>query len=151
MNLLNSSVSSFFSGALGDLFDTVARSRTDRYITVFKEPVKNFVTNNQNVLAGYGEDINANDFTLTPVSGTFPAVIIYTKAEDSDALNTEILTASIQNKVRIKVEKDASDFISTDKTVNIIVDDQVFNVISQYKVQDYCGLRYFYYDLQQTS
>jgi len=151
MNLLNSTVSSFFSGALGDLFDTVARSRPDRYITVFKEPIKNFAVDNQNVLAGYGENISANDFTLTPVSGTFPAVIIYSKAEDSDSLSTEILTSSIQNKVKIKVEQDASDFISTDRTLNIIVDGQIFNVISQYKVQDYCGLRYFYYDLQQTS
>jgi hypothetical protein len=151
MNLITGSYGYIFSGALGDLFDTFARSRTDRWITVYKEPIKTIIIDDQNMIAGYDSGPSESSYQLTPVSGTFPAVIIYEyKADNKDIVSDETESKIAKNTVRIKVERDACDYILNGKTEAVIVDGQTFNAVSQYKVQDYIGLKYYYFNLSQT-
>lgn len=150
MNLITGNISSKFTGAFGNLFDTFARARTDRWVVINKEPIKNILTNEDNI-AGYSFGSNVNSYENIPVSGVFPAVIIYEyKSDNKDVFSQETKTALVQNPCRIKVERDAADFILNGKTENVLVDGQTYNVVSQYKVQDYLGLKYYYFNLSQT-
>lgn len=152
MNLITGSVLTSFSGAFGDLFDTFARYRPDRYIVINKEPIKTIVQSTpSDSYAGYSSTNVINDYVLTPVSGVFPAQIIYEyKTNETDITNSELQVNIADNSVNIKVENNAKEFMLIGKTESILVDGQLFNQASQYKVQDYLGVKYYYFKLQQT-
>lgn len=147
MNLITGSVLSSFSGAFGDLFDTFSRN-----IIIFKEPKKTIVQQNVDNYIGYSSIDSPIEYTYTPVSGIYPAQIIYSvSAKNQDILNKEANINLPQVPVKIKVKEDARDFIQVGKTENILIDGQVFNLNSQYEVQNYLGLQYYYFELLQTS
>lgn len=152
MNLITGSVLASFSGAFGDLFDTFARYRPDRYIVINKEPIKTIVQSSpSDAYAGYSSTNVINDYVLTPVSGVFPAQMIYEyKTNELDVNNPELQVNIANNSVNIKVEANAKDFILAGKTESILVDGQLFNQASQYKVQDFLGVQYYYFKLTQT-
>lgn len=150
MNLITGNIAAEFTGALSHLFDSFARAREDRWIVINKEPIKNILVN-EDAFAGYSTSSNVNNFDYVPVSGRYPAVIIYEyKTNNQNVFSEESKTVLAKTPSRIKVEKNAANFILNGKTINVIVDGQTFNVVSEYKVQDYLGLRYYYFDLSQT-
>lgn len=150
MNLITSDIKTIFSGAFADHFDTFAREKTERWAVIFKEPIKTIINSNDQVIAGYG-NLKEDSYTLTPVSGVYPAIIIYEyKTDSSDIFSNETKTRVSKNSVRIKMEKDGADFILNGKTENVIIDGQTYNDVSQYKVQDFLGLKYYYFNLSQT-
>ena len=53
--------------------------------------------------------------------------------------------------IKIKVEKDARDFIKNGKTERIEVDEKSFNTISDDKIQNYIGLNYYIFYLEATD
>ena len=147
MNLVTGTYAAYFTGALRDHFDTFSNWRT---IIVNKEPTKT-VINQENSLFGYGEQSVNDNYTLTPVSGSFPCIVINTlKANEADIFNKSTKTRETSNELKVKVKWDAKEFIVNGKTVNVIVDENIYNISSNFEVQNYLGLKYYYFNLQNT-
>jgi hypothetical protein len=53
--------------------------------------------------------------------------------------------------VRIKVEKEASDYIKEGKVEKIEIDGKTFNKITDDKVQNYLGTTFYIFYLQATT
>jgi hypothetical protein len=71
-SFLTSSDQSWYEEAIDTWFETFKKS-----IVVHKEPIKNIVQNTMNQMLGYQEDSNLVDYTYTPRSQAFDAVIKY--------------------------------------------------------------------------
>lgn len=150
MNLITGTIVDTFTGAFGDLFDSMVRAR--RFITVFKEPQKVLISTQSNDFAGYENPQDLTAYQYIPISGVYPAHILYDYKDDAlDQYNSEINMRIINKPLRIKVEENAKDFILNGKTENILIDGQTYNDFSQYKVQNYLGLVYYYFELKQTK
>lgn len=151
MNLVTGDILTVFTGAFANHFDTFARNR--RFITIFKEPQKTFVGPESNYsFAGYDSSVNLSNYILTPVSGVYSAHILYDyKDESLDSLNPEINVKYPNNVLRVKVERDAKDYLLNGKTESVLIDNQLYNEFSQYKVQNFFGLEYYYFEFKQTK
>ena len=134
-----------FTGALADHFDTFKRE-----IIVYKEPQR--VVNSgpfDSVLAGY-EDSSSTNVSYVPVSGVYSGLVVY--EDDQDTRYVNMLNSNVNKGViKIKVEKDARDFIKNGKTERIEVDEKSFNTISDDKIQNYIGLNYYIFYLEATD
>ena len=134
-----------FTGALADHFDTFKRE-----IIVYKEPQR--VVNSgpfDSVLAGY-EDSSSTNVSYVPVSGVYSGLVVYEDEQDTRYVN--MLNSNVNKGViKIKVEKDARDFIKNGKTERIEVDEKSFNTISDDKIQNYIGLNYYIFYLEATD
>jgi hypothetical protein len=76
-SLISESQKVMLTGALSNLFDTVARQ-----IVIFKEPIQNIISSPSNPLFGFGGEQTSNtEITYTPVSGLFKGQIIYNNKE----------------------------------------------------------------------
>jgi hypothetical protein len=135
-----------FTGALGDHFDTFKRE-----IVVYKEPKRIVNTGPfDSVLAGYDDSSIEDNITYVPVSGVFDGLIVYEDEQDTRYIN--ILSSSVnKGVVKIKVEKDARDFIKKGKTERIEVDEKSFNTVSDDKIQNYLGMNYYIFYLEATD
>jgi hypothetical protein len=147
-NLITTGDAFSLTGTLGDHFDTFKRE-----IVVVKEPqrvVANTTSNNS--YAGYGASSNPTEYTYVPVSGVFSGIVNYTNNQESE-LGEELGNITIgKGVVRIKVEQDARDYIlDGSKTEVIHVDGSSFNKITDDKVQDYIGLKYYIFYLEKTD
>lgn len=126
-----------------DIFDTFKRR-----ITVHKEPMK-VVSNPGNMpYAGYGEDSEETNVSYIPQSKEFDAIISYNNHQTE--INTQVGTYQA-GQVRIKVEQEASDYIKSGKTERIEVDGKSFNKVTDDKVQDFLGSKYYIFYLEATS
>ncbi len=119
-------------------------------IIVNKQPKETKTISNDNNLPGYGQESNSSNIVYTPVSGIFPAIVV---AEREQKLNrfqeTEFYIP--QGVTRIKVKKDARDFIKNGRTENIVINDMTFNKITDDSFQNYLGLIFYYFSLEQTQ
>ena len=127
-------------------------TQSSNFVTIVKTPVQTINNINANVLAGYGSDnMNLSDISyLPPVTGTYPAIIIYPKQLDTTQFG-QLKFAIDENQVMIKIEEDAKNFILNDKTERIIIDGQAYNPELTFKVQSFLGLKYFYFRLTSTK
>ncbi len=134
-----------FTGALADHFDTFKRE-----IVVYKEPQR--VVNSgpfDSVLAGY-EDSSSSSVSYVPVSGVYSGLVVYEDEQDTRYVN--MLNSNVNKGViKIKVEKNARDFIKNGKTERIQVDEKSFNTITDDKIQNYLGLNYYIFYLEATD
>jgi hypothetical protein len=143
-SLLTSNDIKSFSEVLADHFDTFQRD-----IIIHKEPIKVINTINSNkTYAGYNDSSNANNFTFLPQSKTFPAIVVY-ENKQSEVTN-QVGTFPI-GMIKIKVKKEARDYILSGKTEKMEVDGKSFNVVTEDKVQNYLGLAFYIFHLQSTS
>jgi|TARA_R110000765_G_scaffold96859_3_gene182345 hypothetical protein len=147
-NLITTGDIHSLTGTLGDHFDTFKRE-----IVIFKEPQKviKTVTSNDSY-AGYGASSNPIEFEYVPVSGVYSAIVNYTNNQESE-LGEELGNIVIgKGVVRIKVEQDARDFILNGVRTEVVnVDGNSFNKITDDKVQDYLGLKYYVFYLEKTD
>ena len=146
-NLLSDTDKAYFTGVLGDLFETFQRS-----IIVHKEPVKTISNiNSSNSYAGYGDTPNLENIEYVPKSKTFEAMVSYMdKAQSS--LDTEINIQIPRNAaVRIKVKSDCRDYIKLGKTERIEIDGKSFNVTGDESVKYNFGYYLFVYYLELTK
>ncbi len=147
MNLVTGEVLAQMTGLFGNHWDTFARHT----IVVNKEPIINVVSN-ECPLPGYSVTSNPDNYTNIPVSGTFNVVRVYKYSLDGqDIVHSDIKTTFANIPVRIKVQEDCKDYIINGKTLNIQLEGQIYNQISMFKVQDYFGLRYYYFDLLSSN
>lgn len=141
--LFSAAVAASFTGEFAKHFDTFAQWTP---IVVNKEPIKSL---NVSVPTynSYGNDDNNQDYTLIPVSATFSGIVIYPPQKvDLENKTAKFMLAS--NQVMIKVKQEARDYINNGKTENVIVDGNIYNVSTTYKVQHYLGLEYYYFTLE---
>ena len=146
-NLLSDTDKAYFTGVLGDLFDTFQRS-----ITVHKEPVKTVTNiNTSNTYAGYGDTPNLENIEFITKSQSFEAMISYVDKTQS-SLDTELNIQIPQNAaVRIKVKQDCRDYIKLGKTERIEIDGKSFNVLGDESVKYNFGYYLYVFYLELTK
>lgn len=128
-------------------FDLFSANST---IIVHKESKKIILNQNTNHFPGYNNPIQ--EFENIAVNASFPALIIYKRiADDPDSNLTEIKTAISNNICKIKVERDARDYINLGKTECVEFDEKKWIVVGGEKVQNYMGLKYYYFDLIESK
>ena len=143
-NLLTNVDTSSFTGILADHFDTFKRD-----IVIYKEPKKVVNVGGSKAMAGYGTSAEKN-ITYIAVSGVFNALINYQGKQDLPYI-AELSSTASKGIVKIKVEKNARDYISTGKTERVIIDSNSFNIVSDDKLQNFLGLQYYVYFLEKTD
>lgn len=146
MSLVNQNIINKFTGVFGQHFDIFSPFYS---LVIFKEPIKTYSTDNARVY-GYGPDSNETTITYTPVSGVYPAIIIFDKKQDKEIF---FQTKSPLSKggIIVKVKEDAKNFIEEGRNESFRLNRDVYNVISDPKEQNYLGLNYFYYKLEKTT
>jgi antitoxin component YwqK of YwqJK toxin-antitoxin module len=122
-----------------------------RQIVVAKEPIRTLINSNpSSPFYGYGESSNVDQYEFTSVTGVFDAMITYNLDQKLEELE-EVKNNVLHGKIRIKVEKEARDFIEDGtKTERIEFDNKSFNVITSEGVLDYLGLTFYVYHLEST-
>lgn len=145
--LLNSTDIDNRTGIFARHFDTFS---SGRFIVIHKEPLKTISNINTEIYAGYG-DTSTQEVTYTPVSGSFPVMTVYDKNANQAVKVQEIQTSAAQTKLRIKVKEDARRFIKNGKNQSFEIDGLTFNGIGEESVQNYFGLKYYYFTLISTS
>ena len=64
---------------------------------------------------------------------------------------SDVSANTSKGMIKIKVEKDARDYIKDGKTERVIVDNSSFNIVSDDKLQNFLGLKYYVYFLEKTD
>lgn len=136
-----------FSGS----FDTWSRQ-----IIVFKESIKTPVdTPSSNNLFGFGDSQMNTIYTLTPKSGIFQAIVRYNDIDRNPArdsvLSSEILARIYSGPISIKVRKDCRDYLNDGETQSVQIDNQVFLVNSDERLQTMWGSEYYIFALRKTK
>jgi hypothetical protein len=143
-SFLNSNDQAWFEEAVDTWFETFKKS-----IIVHKEPIKNIVQNTTNQLLGYEENSNISNYTYTPRSQIFDAVIKYNPTENLEE-SPEIKIQFPHQVVMIYVKEAAKDYINTDITEKISFDGREFNKISTSIAKHYQNKTYYVYYLRET-
>ena len=116
-SLLTSTEIASVTGSIGDSFDTFKKE-----IVVYKEPVKTVADLNVSFLYGYDTEYKASNYTYTAVSGVYNGLVISNSSVATDDFIDEAKIEIPDNEIRIKVEKDARDFIRNGmKTERIVI------------------------------
>jgi hypothetical protein len=143
-SFLTSSDQSWYEEAIDTWFETFKKS-----IVVHKEPIKNIVQNTMNQMLGYQEDSNLVDYTYTPRSQAFDAVIKYNPTDNLQE-NLEIKVKFTDQPVMLYVKSDAKNYIDTDATLKITFDGKDFNLYSTSIAKHYQGKTYYVYYVKET-
>ena len=126
-------------------------SGNNNYISVVKQPISIINNQGENVLAGFGaESMNQQDITYQPVTGVYPAIIVYPKDQKKQQFG-QLKFDLNENQVQIKVEEDCKNYLLNGKTERIIVNGTAFNMETAYNVQNMMGLKYYYFKLTITK
>ena len=144
-SFLNNNDKTWYQDAVDTWFETIKKS-----ITVNKQPIKNIVQNTTNQMLGYDENSNIVDYTYTPRSQSFDAVIKYNPT-DNLAEDPEIKIKFTDQLVMIYVKEDAKNYIDKDATENITFDGKTFNVYSSSIAKHYQDATYYVYYLKETT
>jgi hypothetical protein len=142
-SLVSEAEAAEFKRLFGDIFDTFKRS-----VVVHKEPLRIVGSVADAPMAGYGADSQEENVTFVPRNKTFDAVISYGSKQEE--VSSEVGTYG-KGEVRIKVEKDAADYIKNGKTEKIEFDGKAFNTITSDAVQNFLGTVFYIFHLKQTS
>ena len=144
-SLISTAERAILTGTFQDVFDTFKRA-----IVVHKEPIKVISSIDESMIFGYGEYSNPVNYSYQPVSNTFYATIRYVDNQQMDHAGT-IGTDIPKGLVRIKVEKEAMDFIENGKTEKITFDGKSFNLASTVAVKRFLDSEFFVYHLEITE
>lgn len=148
-SLLTQSQISEVTGIFATHFQLFSSGITNQ-ISVIKQPINIINNTSENVMAGFGsEAMNYNDITYQPVTGMYPAIIIYPKNMKTQQFG-QLKFSLEDNQVMIKVEKDAREFITKGKTEAIVIHGVSYNLDLIPTVQNYMSLKYYYFKLTST-
>lgn len=143
------------SGVLKDFsnsFDTWSRT-----IIIYKDPIKTptVVPQSSSALFGFGEIQQNVSYTTTQNTGIFQAVIRYNDIERNPAhesvISPELLARIYSGPISIKVKRDCRDFLNNGVTDSVVLDNQVFLVNSDERLQTYMGSEYYIFSLRKTK
>ena len=144
-DLLTETDKTFFQNVMGDIFDTFKRT-----ITIHKEPQKIIKQVNADLYAGYGDTSSPDNVEYVPVSKDFDAMITYLDRQNKES-DPLIGTNFSRGEARIKVQKEARNYINNGKTIKIDVDGKPFNLITDDSVKDFFGTQYYVYHLEAAN
>lgn len=145
-SLLSDTDKAYFTGVLGDLFDTFKRT-----ITVHKEPQKKIVNPALDIYAGYAETSTVGNIEYVHVSQVFDAMISYVDRSQS-SLDSDLNVNIPKNaSVRIKVKDDCRNYIKNGRTEKIEIDGKSFNVIGRDSVKYNFGYYLYVFYLEETT
>ena len=147
-SLLTSTETSNLVSILGDVFDTFKRD-----IVIHKSPKKVISQINESQLFGYGEAANPVNYTYTPQSGVYSAKISYIENKANEYVQ-DFQSNIDRNIVRMKVQKDAKDYIEEGTTENVTFDGKTFNLMGDHMVKNFLGpsgYTTFVYYLKETK
>ena len=123
-SLLTSTEIASLTGAIGDSFDTFKKE-----IVVFKQPIRTIADLNVSFLYGYDTEYKKSNYTYTPVSGVCNALVISNASPATDAFIDEAKIEVPDNEIKIKVEKEARDFIKNGmKNERVVIDDRDYYI-----------------------
>ncbi len=142
-SLISDSTKSEFAKVLEDHFDTFKRT-----ITIHREPIKSVSNIQNNALHGYGDSAETSNVSYITQKQDFDAIVNYNNQQIENSTEVGTLEAGT---VKIKVKQDAADYIKGAKVEKIEIDGQVFNKISDDKVQNYLGTTFFIFYLKATT
>lgn len=142
-SLIPSEEQPLFAQTLNNHFDTFKRS-----ITVHKEPVKVVNSAANKPYAGYGEDSEEENVSYVPQKKEFDAIVSY--ANEQTEVSTQVGVYD-RGTVRIKVKEEAATYINNGITERIDIDGKSFNKVTDSKIQDYLGAKFYIFYLQATS
>jgi len=135
------------TGIFARHFDTFSNGRN---LIVHKEPKRVIVNSSENIYAGYQFSSNEDNFIMVPVSGIFPVIKVDNKNQNS-ANQPDVQSLSSVNMSRIKVQKDAREFIKNGRNELFEMDGISYNNIGGESVQNFQGLIYYYFTLYSTT
>ena len=147
-SLLTSTETSNLVSILGDVFDTFKRD-----VVIHKSPKKVISQINESQLFGYGEAANPVNYTYTPQSGVYSAKISYIENKANEYVQ-DFQSNIDRNIVRMKVQKDAKDYIEEGTTENVTFDGKTFNLMGDHMVKNFLGpsgYTTFVYYLKETK
>lgn len=137
------------TGQFSNHFDTFSQFTA---IVINKKPLQTISdVNSNNTLPGYGPTPNEGVITYTPVYESFPCIALYDKPPKPGEIFQEVKLGISQGKVRIKVKRNARDYIVNGPNENVVLNEVVYNLVSEDGVQNYLGLIYYYFLLERTS
>ena len=142
-SLIPESSKTDFKTALNDHFDTFKRE-----IIVHREPIKSVTDIQNNALHGYGDAAENGNISYITQKKSFFAIVNYNNQQLESS--TEVGTLE-SGTVKIKVQKEAADYIKGGKVEKIEVDGQTFNKVTDDKVQDYLGTKFYIFYLKATT
>lgn len=145
MNILSQSTINSFTGEFQNHFDTFKSIRGP--ITVNKEPIR-VVSRPKAPNFGYAEPI-ATD-TYIPVYQNISGIIIYPKDQDQNFFG-EGRVAVPNGDVTIKVDINGKNYIESGKNEYFQVEGVKYNQIGESRIQNYFGLRFYYYTLKRME
>lgn len=119
-------------------------------VLIYKEAIKNIISIDNVGFEGYHDSANVKNFTYTPITGQFPAIITYSptyKGVEIGDLNTVLENG----EVLIKVQSDARDFLRNGKTEKIQINENTFNMEGFESVKNYLGLKFYFFKLKATQ
>ena len=143
-NLLSESEITNITGAFGDVFDTFKVK-----LVVFKEPKKVVSDVSTSFLFGYGEESEETNYSFASVSGIYSGIVMR-RPQKTDAVIEEANIDWPHNKVLIKVEEDARNYINRGKTEKILIDDKDFNIVSSDKLVRFLTKKYYIFELEDA-
>ena len=148
--LVNPSQINAATGKFSDFFDTFSIGRSS-YLSIVKEPIQTVNNINNNILFGYGADNqNVTDISYTPQTGIFPAVILYGRNINIDKFVALKFNVDL-NTVLAKVREDCKDFILNGKTERVYAEGIPYIPQITPLVQNFFGLRFYYFKLNETQ
>ncbi len=134
-----------FTRGLDDLFDTFKQE-----ITVHKEAQIQLVDINQPRMYGYNERVDLSNITFDPISANFYALVNYNKDQKQNRLKG-VNNFITKGEVSIKVKVDAKNFIdSNGSTLNITINNTLYEVISSESVRRFISPDYYTYFLERV-
>lgn len=146
-SFLDSTVTAQFTGLLYRHFETFSDYRN---LVIHKEPLKTITNYGNSAFPGYENETSPENITYTPVSGVYPAIVVFNDKSTDQAL-TELNTAIPDNTIRVKVKEDARNFISNGKNELFEIDGLHFNEVMNERVQNYLGLKFYIYTLKRSD
>ena len=135
-----------FTGILEEHFRLFS---SGHWLNVHKEPKKVVSSINADYFAGYGSTSNESNITLVPSSGIFPVVRVFSK--ESEKIVDQLNLLAPGGTARIKVERNARDFIIDGKNEYIEMDGLTFNEAIEETPQNYLGKVYYKFTLRKTN
>lgn len=147
MNFLSDNEKRIMSSLLDDTFNTFKRD-----IVVWKDPTKSYTVSQATASAGFGfgDSQIPDEFTYTPSSGVFQAVIRYVNPNRAGKgvvfQDTNFILPIDQ--VRLKVDHACKEFIENGKTEKISFDERDFFIVSVPQENNFWDTEYYIYLLK---
>lgn len=150
-SFLNQSQIAELTGMFSNHFSTFS-SGINNFITITKTPIQSVLNTSAYTPAGFGiENTNISNTTYSSyITGYYPAMIIYPsdlKSNEFGPLKFEL----DENQVMIKIQSDAKDFILNGRLEKIEIDGFTYNAELTPKIQNFMGLKFFYFKLTSSK